>query len=141
MLMDVYGDWSARTRIRETLGCGADWKNKCKNNSMYEKSVSDHDSRHGNRKIHCLNMLRDLGYDDRGLHKLYREMRATVKHFRQDEADAVAAQLDDPDATLPRFSAQRVNPFAFRFKAEAKIEDLIPEGSRQRICWCDGPRA
>jgi len=86
-------------------------------------------------------MLRDLGYDDRGIHKLYREMRATVKHFRQDEADAVAAQLDDQDAKLPRWSAQRVNPFAFRLKAEATKEDLTPEGSRQRYCWCDGPRA
>jgi hypothetical protein len=137
MLMSVYGDWSARARIRETLGCGADWRNKCKDNPVYQKSVSDHDIRHGNRKLYFLRLLGDLGYDDKGIHRLYREMRATVKHFKQDEADAVAAQLDDPDATSRKVDAQIFDPF--RFKVAAKIEDIIPKGSRERYCWCDGP--
>lgn len=138
--MGAVGDRSARDRIRKYLGCGHDWKNKCLNNTEYQDEVSEHNFLHGQRKLTFLNMLRDLGYDDSAIYRLYREMRAKVAYFTEQDVTAVAAQLYDASAAYAKTMAeQNADTFNFKFRDLFKVADPIPEGSRERQCWCDGP--
>jgi hypothetical protein len=139
-VMGAAGDRSARVRIRKSLGCGNDWKSKCLNNTEYRDQVSEHDLRHGQRKLTFLNMLRDLGYDDNDIYRLYRETRAKVAYFTGEDVTYVAAQLHDANQAYAKIHhEQNADTFKFKFRNLFKVADPIPEGSWERQCWCDGP--
>jgi hypothetical protein len=141
MAVRSYGDRSARDRVREGLGCGMDWKEKCFDNPAYQEAVSEHDFFHGQRKLLFLNLLRHLRYDDNDILRLYREMRAKVTYFSEDEANALSDRLSKGREMRVRATGgeQSAEAFKSRLRNLFEVADPIPEDSRERECWCDGP--
>jgi len=79
--MGSYKNFAARDRLREDLGCGPDWENKCINNSDYSEAIEHHNFYAGNRKLKYVQALRDIMADTGEMATVYRAVRASMKEL------------------------------------------------------------
>jgi len=145
-LSNTYGDRSARDHLREDLGCGPEWENKCVDNARYEDAITHHNLYKGNRKLFFLDLLRRLGHDDQRIKRLYSEMRARVVELTPDSVETAMDQLYEPPDLHPemaRNDEQQQTQAGFTAMVHdlisSKVDHPMEKGSRERRCWCDGP--
>jgi len=123
-----------------------------------KKALAEHEMYHGFRKLGFLETLRNqVGDDDKEIYRVYREMRSRVVQITVDELDALSKELFTPPEEKPSLSKKSLEAYdnknfknildglqdseAYGKDAPKMTRPQIPQDSRERNCWCDGPEA